>query len=116
VIKIDTLFEFRKGILFIRLKGVITKNTINEYQDIIFTIKDNGFKNIVINLEKIYKIDLKGINSLFYTYEIVNKNKGKLYLTNINNLIKDRIEKSHILRYVKVLNNELEVLNIMGGI
>lgn len=108
MIKIDTLFEFRKGVLFIRLRGVINKNTYNDYDEIISMIKDNGIKNVVINLEKVYKMDLKGINLLFYTYEVVKQNKGILMLTNINSLIKDRIDKSHILRYVKVIEKEID--------
>ena len=111
MIKIDTLFEFRKGVLFIRLRGVINKYTYENYDEIIKMIKENGIKNVVINLKKVYKIDLKGMNLLFYTYEIVKQNKGILMLTNINDLIKERIEKSHIKRYVKVIDNEIEAFN-----
>lgn len=108
MIKIDTLFEFRKGILFVRLTGVMTKNTYQKYNDeVIKIIKENGIKNVVINLNKIYNIDLKGINLLFYTYEIIKNNKGHLILANINDLIKIQIEKSHILKYVKEVDNEL---------
>lgn len=106
MIKIDTLFEFRKGILFIRISGEITKNNYEKYQEIIDTI-NNGINKVVINLDKVTKIDLKGINLLFYIYELVNNNKGKLYLTKINNNINTRINKSHILKYVKVIENEL---------
>ena len=108
MIKIDINFEFRKGVLFIRLRGVLNKNTIDYYQkNIIEMIKNNGIKNVVLNLKKVYKIDLKGMNLLFYTYEIIRQNKGTLMFTNINELIKERINKSHILKYVKVIDNEL---------
>ena len=111
MIKIDTLFEFRKGVLFIRLRGVINKNTYIDYDEITSMIKNNGIKNVVINLEKVYKIDMKGTNLLFYTYEIVKQNKGILMLTNVNDLIKDRIHKSHILRYVKIIDSEIDSFN-----
>ena len=107
MIKINTCLEFRKGILFIRISGAITKDTCTKYsEDVNDLIKDNGIKNVVLNLEKVEQIDLKGINLLFYTYELAKNNKGKLYFTNINN-IKERLNKSHILKYVDVLENEL---------
>ena len=116
MIKIDTCIEFRRGILFIRISGVITKDTFQKYNDEINNmIKVNGIKKVVLNLEKAKEIDLKGINLLYYTYEIVKENKGELYFTNINDNIKHRINKSHILKYVKIIENEL-VSYSLGGI
>ena len=107
MIKIDTYLEFRKGILFVRISGVIDKYTYKKYyDDVILTIKENGIRYVVLNLEKTENIDLKGINSLFYTYELTRNNKGCLFFTKINN-IKKQIDKSHILRYVNVIENEL---------
>ena len=102
MIKIDILFEFRKGVLFIRISGVITKDTYQKYnEEINKMIKNNGIKNVVLNIEELKDIDLKGINSLYYTYELVNSNNGILFLT--NNILKN-IEKSHILKYVKIIS------------
>lgn len=107
MIKINTCLEFRKGILFIRISGVITKETCDIYsEDINDLIRINGIKKVVLNLEKVKQIDLKGINLLFYTYELTKNNNGSLYFTNIDN-IKERLNKSHILKYVDVLENEL---------
>lgn len=108
MIKIDTCLEFRKGILFIRISGVISKDTYKQYDEKVNdVIKENGIKKVVLNLKKVTQIDLKGINSIYYTYEITANNKGELFFTNINNNIEQRIKKSHILKYVKVLENEL---------
>ena len=105
----DTLFEFRKGVLFVKLKGVITKETIEKYYEVISMIKDNGIRKVVLNLEKVYKIDLKGINMLFYTYEIINNNKGELYFSNVNDNIRFRIIRSHINRYIKLIEEEIDI-------
>ena len=116
MIKIDTLTEFRKGVLFIRIRGVITKDIHKKYHDeIISMIKDNGIKKVVLNLNEVKRIDLKGINLLYYTYEIIKNNNGNLYFSNINKNIKKRIDSSHILRYISVLENEIEIYSI-GGI
>ena len=107
MIKINTYLEFRKGILFVRINGVITKDTSSIYsEDVNEVIKINGIKKVVLNLKKVKEIDLKGINLLFYTYELTKNNKGSLYFTNINN-IKEKLDKSHLLKYVDVLENEL---------
>ena len=116
MIKINTCLEFRKGILFIRISGVITKDTYKTYdEEINYIIKNNGIKDVVLNFEETNYIDLKGINLLYYTYELVRNNKGKLFFTNINN-IKEKLNKSYILKYVNIIDNELESFNLIGGI
>ena len=42
--------EFRKGILFVRLKGHLNKDTINKLNKRVTNIvKENGIRNIVFN-------------------------------------------------------------------
>ena len=106
---LDILFEFRRGILFIKLEGEKKRETYAKYKnEIIFMIEQNGIRNVVINLQKVKNIDLKGINVLFYTYELLRDNRGILMLSNINHNIEERILKSHITRYVKTLDNEID--------
>ena len=106
---LDILYEFRRGILFIRLEGEITKYTyLNFKHEIIMMIKEHGIRSVVLNLEKVKNIDLKGINTLFYTYESIRDNNGILMLTNINENIEERILKSHITNYVSVIDSEID--------
>ncbi|MBE6160589.1 MAG: STAS domain-containing protein [Lactobacillales bacterium] len=106
---LEILYEFRRGILFIRLEGDITKDTYIKYKsEVIYMIMDNGIRNVVINLGKVRNIDLKGINTLFYTYELLRDNRGILMLTDINSNIEERILKSHITNYIKTLDNEID--------
>ena len=52
--------EFRRGILFIRLKGDLNKNTIKG-------VIDEDFKYVVLNLDNMYSIDsysIKYINKI----------------------------------------------------
>ena len=106
---LEILYEFRRGILFIRLDGNITRETSIKYKDeVISMIKKNGIKNVVLNLDKVKYIDLKGINLLFYTYECLKDNNGILMLSNINSYIEDRLSKSHVTKYIKVIDNELD--------
>lgn len=110
---LNIMFEFRKGVLFVRMGGVINKTTYTKYFEVINMIVKNGIRTVVLNLENINEIDLKGINSLFYTYEVVRNNKGRLLLSNINKNINKNIVKSHILNYVNVVDNEIEVFNLV---
>ena len=106
---LDIIFEFRRGILFIRMNGVLTRETYLKYNDeVLLMIKTNGIRSVVLNLDNIYEIDLKGINMLFYTYELVRDNNGYLMLSNINENIKTKIIKSHLLRYVTALEREID--------
>ena len=68
--------EFRKGILFVRLKGDLNKDTVYKLnKKVTNVVKENGIRNIVFNFERLKSIDIKGINSIFYNYELCKKNK-----------------------------------------
>ena len=57
--------EFRKGILFIRLKGNLNQLTYQSMKDyLIPIIKDNGIKYIVFNLAYLKSIDGYGKESI----------------------------------------------------
>ena len=44
--------EFRKGILFVRLKGHLNKDTISKLNKrVTKVVKDNGIRNIVFNFK-----------------------------------------------------------------
>ena len=58
--------EFRKGILFIRLKGDLNKDTIKG-------LIDKDFKYVVLNIDDMYSIDsysIKYLNKIYRLYEI----------------------------------------------
>lgn len=109
---LNIIMEFRKGILFVRLKGKLTKDTTKEFQeDVIYRIQNNGIHNVVINVEGLEDLDLKGMNALLYCYESCKKNKGTALLCGITKeSIKQRINKGRLCNYMFQINNELEAL------
>jgi len=108
--------EFRKGILFVRLGGVLTKRTIDKMNSEVTTlIKDNGIRNIVFNISNLTSIDIKGINSLFYNYELCRSNQGKSLVCGMNNdIVRERIKNSRLLNYMYEASDELAAINIMN--
>ncbi len=114
MLKITT--EFRKGILFIRLSGQLTKLTVpilNE--EVTSLIKDNGIRNVVFNIKELNMIDMKGINALMYNYEVVRDNKGNGCVCGINNsLVKHRINNSRLLNYMYESSDEIGALNLIN--
>ena len=67
---LDINIEFRKGIAFIRLAGILNKTTVGKMNDeVTDMIRDNGIRNVVFNISEIDYIDVKGINTLLYNYE-----------------------------------------------
>ncbi|MBE6138301.1 MAG: STAS domain-containing protein [Firmicutes bacterium] len=109
-------YEFRKGILFIRLSGVLTKNTVDKLQnEVTDMIKDNGIRNVVFNISDLNVIDIKGINSLLYNYELCKNNQGQSLLCGLkNSLVRHRIENSRLLKYMNETSDELSAFNIIN--
>jgi len=70
--------EFRKGILFVRLKGYLTRYTYKCFEDyLIPLIKNHGIKYLVYNLEEVALMDSQGKKSLKKGITAAKKNKGK---------------------------------------
>lgn len=70
---LKTNMEFRKGILFIRLKGDLNKNTIKG-------IIDKDFKYIVLNIDNMYSIDSYSINYINKIYQKIENTSGKMLI------------------------------------
>lgn len=112
---LDINFEFRKGVLFIRLKGELTKKNIKKLDEEVTTlIRDNGIRNVVFNVSELNKIDLKGISRLFYNYELCKKNRGVSLLCCVNNnVIMDKIKNTRLLKYMLETTDELSAFNFI---
>lgn len=112
--------EFRRGIFFIRLKGVLNKKTVGILNEkVTDLIEKNGFKNIVYNVENLNYIDIKGISTLFYSYELLRNNHGNLMVCGINNEeVRKKFKNSRLLKYANEINDELtalQLINVWGG-
>lgn len=105
---LDYDFIFRKGILFIRLKGDITKETsgliTNEINSLIL---DNGIKNVVFNVSKLNKIDDFGIKTLYNSYLILNK-ESDISICEIPVSLRKRLKK--LLKHIKEREDEYTLL------
>ncbi|NLL44145.1 MAG: anti-sigma factor antagonist [Mollicutes bacterium] len=108
--------EFRKGVLFVRLSGELTKQTVDKLnKEVTSLIKDNGIRNIVFNIKDLNMIDIKGINALLYNYELSKANNGKVCVCGIKNpLVSQRIRNSRLLKYMYESSDELGAFNIIN--
>ena len=98
--------EYRKGVLFIRLKGNLTKETVKSLnQYILPIITQNGIKYIVYNLGAIKVIDNYGKDSLEKGVEAVKLNHGEGLICNTNLILNGKF---------KVVKNELAALSLIN--
>lgn len=113
---LDIDIEFRKGIAFIRLCGILNKVTVSKLnEEVTEMIKDNGIRNVVFNISEITNIDIKGINALLYNYELCNQNKGKILLCGIKNHdVKEKIVNSRLLKYIHEMPDELSACKFIN--
>lgn len=107
--------EFRKGIFFIRLKGILDKTTVTKlHTEVTHIIEENGIRNIVFNVEQLTHIDITGIKALLYNYELCQKNNGKSLLCGIqHDQVKSKLNKSHILKYMNEIHDELSAFKMI---
>ncbi|MEG1351157.1 MAG: STAS domain-containing protein [Bacilli bacterium] len=106
--------EFRKGILFVRLNGILTKDTIDILNsEVLETIKNNGIKYLSYNLEELEYIDIMGIKGIIESFNLINNNNGQLILCGYKDLVKIRLEKNKLFDYINHTSNELKVFELI---
>lgn len=97
--------EYRKGILFVRLKGNLNANTSQKFLEYAKPIiKDYGIRYVVYNLGELVSLDETGEQALITAGEEAASNKGKVLI--VNNKI------NSCLNYDNV-SNELVALNLL---
>lgn len=113
---LDINMEFHKGILFVRLSGILNKDTIDKLSlEVTNFIQENGIRNIVYNISNLNQIDCYGINALLNNYEICKGNNGKSLVCGISEgVVKHRIKNSRLLNYMYETSDELSALNVIN--
>ena len=100
MIRVST--EFRKGIMFVRIKGCLNKKNIDniEYED---------FKYVVINFDNLLSIDSYAINYIInYNNKMLNEN-GKLIICESNNSLVNNLFKDKI----PIIDNEIKAFSFL---
>ncbi len=113
MLKITT--EFRNGILFVRLSGTLNKNTVYKLNKKVTNIvKESGIRNIVFNFSNLKYIDFKGINTIFFNYELCKKNDGKSMFCGNNEHIRGKLKKSRLINYIYEVCDEISAMKLLN--
>lgn len=110
-----TDIEYKKGVLYIRLKGLLVGKRVRSFEEEVIPIALGlKAKYITINLQELDMVDIRGLESFIKLSSIVNNNDGKLVLCEINELIKNRVYKSDVFDYCYKTKNELTSLGVFS--
>ena len=112
---LNVITEYRKGILFVRLKGHLNKDTVYKLnKKVTKVVKDNGICNIVFNFINLKSIDIKGIHAIFYNYELCKNNEGVSLFCGNNDNIRNKLKKTRLVNYVYEIKDELSAVKILN--
>lgn len=82
VLKIN--MEFRRGILFVRLKGILNNKTSNLFTTKInHFVKENGIKYFTFNLEELDQLNQETIEIIRENYQQILQFNGRLVLCGV---------------------------------
>lgn len=107
--------EFKKGILFIRLEGILNKKTTQLFDsEVLGVVLVNKLKYIVVNLDQVYAIDQSGVDSLKELNDIVYNFDGVGALCSLTNAnVKKQIKEYDYNNDFYEFDNELNALGAM---
>jgi len=108
MIQID--MEFVRGMLFVRLEGILSKRTsrkLNEVMDKM--INEQGIRYFVINLENLVSIDEAGIKIIMDHYFDTIMHDGKLVVCGYDQILRRKVSNEVDLAFqnIESSNNEL---------
>lgn len=96
--------EYRKGVLFVRLKGSLDEKTSFKLLDTLLPIIiKHGIKFLVYNFQELTSIDEIGNKSLLLGYNAIQNNNGNVLV----------VDNRFNLEYFKETENELMALEIL---
>lgn len=104
---LDVNYEFRKGILFVRLLGSITTNNIAKLNSVFNIINQAGIKAVVINLDNIKAIDAYFINYLLSYYDFYIEDDKKMFICS-SNCFKNKFE-----HHIPIIRSEIDAFNVI---
>jgi len=91
---LDIDMKFIRGILFVRLKGILNGDTaIKLDEELSEIVKVNGIKFLLINLDDLGYIDKYGIDIITKNYKYILNNDGKLMICGLSNNLDYKINK-----------------------
>ena len=109
--------EFIRGMLFVRLDGILSKRTSNELNQVLDEmINEHGIRYFVINLENLISIDESGIKSIMDHYFDVIMHEGKLVVCGYDNILKRRVRNEVGLAFqnIESSSNELGAFRLIN--
>lgn len=102
-------------ILFVRLKGILNKETVHKLnKKVTNLVLENEISNVVFNFTNLKEIDMKGINAIFYNYELCKRNNGISFICGNNDNIKNKLKKSRLINYLYEIPNELSANKLIN--
>ena len=103
--------EFRHGVFFIRLNGVLTNKTKKKLYNVKKIVEKSKMRFIAFNFENLINIDNKSILYLNGFYDYVSKLNGMAYICGINKNINKKLENSNITYKFREEENELNIMH-----
>lgn len=103
--------EFRKGILFLRLKGTMLETDTNQFISYLYDlIEKEGIRYIALNLSSVSSIDKKTIQMIDDVDQRLRSKGGNLVLCGSNEKIDISLNtEQNVLK----VNDELNVFSIL---
>ena len=112
---LDIDMEFIRGMLFVRLSGVLDSNTYTKLSDCLYTmIHEKELKYFVVNLENLTNVDNEGLQVIIDRYFDIILHDGKLVVCGYKHKYKNNIELENIFNQIEHTKNELTALKLIN--
>ena len=107
--------EFTRGMLFVRLSGVLDSNTSIKLNSLLDDmINEKGLRYFVVNLEDLSYVDENGLQAIIDRYFEVVMHDGKLVICGYDDKFNQNLKLNNIFKQIERTNNELGALKLIN--
>lgn len=103
-----------RGILFVKLSGILNKKNIGKLKEVIHFQKEVGIRNIVFNIDELIDMDKAGKGALINSIKLCKKSNGQSFICLRNNEdLLNKLKDSVISSYF--VSDELVAVNLINS-
>jgi anti-sigma B factor antagonist len=97
----------RPGTTLIQIVGKLTATRLNEsLRGLVKDILASGIYQIVIDMDKVEHMDSTGVGELVSAYTAVTKEKGALFLYNVNDNVSELLQTTNLLDIFNIVKSD----------
>ncbi len=106
--------QAQQGVTILKAKGEMDLYNSAEFRETFNNYFNNGHLDFIFDLSELSYIDSTGVGTIISTFTTIRKQKGNLYITGVNGVVKRVIDFTKLHGFLPIVSTRAEALEKIG--